>query len=208
MKRVLLLLLSFFCFPIHASAQWTETAPNILGSLSQTGGAMTSISGVIWAGTFTLWSSTDQGVTWIENGLNLSDDVAHIFFLDLNDGLVTTHGGSVYKTSDAGVTWNNILSIGSATSACFLDNPNNILVSEFQPGAVHFSRDGGVTWNVVQNNNWIRQIIPAVNGKAFLLSGDWGPEEHVWVSTDYGASWAEQPGQVNADSYSFDVERM
>jgi photosystem II stability/assembly factor-like uncharacterized protein len=206
MKRVILLLLGFFCFPVPASAQWMETAPNILGPLSQTVGAMTSISGVVWAGTYTLWSSTDRGMTWIENGLNLSDDVAHIFFLDSNDGLVTTHGGSVYETLDGGATWKTILTIGSATSACFLDNTSNILVSEFQPGNVHFSRDGGATWGLVQNNNWIRQIIPNKNGKAFLLSGDWGPEEHVWISTDYGANWTEQPGEVNADSYSFDVE--
>ncbi len=206
MKRVLLLLLGFFCFPIHALAQWTETAPSLLRSLSQVVGAMEYSSGVVWAGAYTLWSSTDQGTTWIQNNLSLSGTVVHIYFLDRNDGLVSTRDGNIYKTSDGGATWVNILSIGSATSACFLDNTNNILVSEFQPGNVHFSRDGGATWSVVPNNNWIREIIPIGNGKAYLLSGDWGPEEHIQITTDYGASWNEQPGQVNADSWSFGVE--
>jgi photosystem II stability/assembly factor-like uncharacterized protein len=207
MKKVIFYLLALVCMPIHALAQWTETVPSLLGQLSQTVGAMAYSSGVVWAGTSSLWSSTDQGVTWVKNPLSLSNIVAHIFFLDRNDGLVTTHEGNVYRTSDGGMTWDNVLSIGSATSACFLDNPDNILVSEFQPGTVHYSRDGGSTWNTSYNDTWIRQIIPSVNGKAYLLSGDWATGGHVWISSDYGASWSEQMAAVNADSYSFAIEQ-
>jgi photosystem II stability/assembly factor-like uncharacterized protein len=204
MKRVTFLLLVLTFLTIRVSAQWTKTAPNLLGPLSQSVGAMSYSFGVVWAGTYSLWSSTDEGTTWVQNSLKVTGDLAQISFIDHNDGLVTSHAGYVYKTSDGGVTWTTVLTIGSATSACFLDNTNNILVSEFQPGTVHYSRDGGTTWNSTYNNNWIREILPSVNGKAYLLSGDWGPQEHIWVSTDYGASWTEQAGEVNADSYSFD----
>ncbi len=206
MKRVILLLLVFCGFSMPASAQWTKTAPSVLGPLSQASGAMFYYFGTVWAGTNSLWSSTDRGSTWVKNGLVVNGSLAHIYFLDRNNGLVTTHEGGIYKTSNGGATWRMILSLGSATSACFLDSANHILVSEFIPGNVHFSSDGGVTWNQTSNDNWIREIIPISNGKAYLLSGDYSDSEHIWMTMDYGATWSQEPGEVFADSWSFDLE--
>ncbi len=206
MKRIVYLFLLFF-IPLRVTAQWIETAPNLLGSISQSVGAMTYSSGVVWAGAYSLWSSTDKGVTWVHNSLSLNGAISHIYFLDHNNGLVTTHAGEVYRTSDGGVTWKNILQLPSATSACFLDTSSNILVSEFiSPGTVHFSRDGGATWNSYYIDTWIREIIPLSNGKAYLLAGDWSPGEHIWYTTNYGAAWSEQPGLLDADCWSFALD--
>jgi len=88
----------------------------------------------------------------------------------------------------------------------FVGSVNNILVSAFSPGIVHYSHDAGVTWGSVSNNNWIREIIPGNNNNiAYLLSGDWPSKEHVWISTDLGVTWKQQPGQVDADTHSFDI---
>jgi len=206
MKRVLPYLLIITCIPIQVFAQWTNAAQNLLGSIAQANGAMTFKAGVVWAGSSSLWSSIDSGKKWVKNSLSIQGAVMNIFFLDRMNGLVTSRYGFIYRTKDGGNTWDQVESLGSATSAVFLDSPDHILVSEFQPGDVFYSNDAGVTWQGVGNNNWIREILPSINGKAYLLSGDWGPGEQIWKTADYGASWNEQPGQVNGDSWSFEVQ--
>ena len=204
MKRVLVcVLLLVLASPLRS--QWTLTSSAMLGHISQDVGAMTFKSGVVWAGTSSLWQSNDSGKTWTHNALILTSEVAHINFLDRMNGLVTTHGGTVYRTKDGGVSWDVVKSLGSASSAVFIDAATNILVSEFSPGNVYSSTDAGSTWKSVANNNWIREIIAGKNGHAYMLSGTWVDDEHIWLTSDYGATWTKQPGYTDADSYSFEV---
>ncbi|HWF44636.1 MAG TPA: T9SS type A sorting domain-containing protein [Candidatus Kapabacteria bacterium] len=193
-------------FVTNASAQWTETSPNLLGTIAQNDGAMTYKAGTAWAGVAYLWQSTDKGKTWSENSLSVNGIISNIFFIDAQNGLVSTHQGSIYKTSDGGQTWKAILAVSGASSAVFVDNPQHIIVSEFSPGIIHSSINGGASWRSVSNNNWIREVRAGVNGGAALLSGDWPTGEHLWFTSDYGLTWKEQSGQVDCDSYSFDME--
>jgi hypothetical protein len=66
----------------------------------------------VWVGgeKGTLLHSVDSGINWklIRLGTKevvITDDIARIFFDNLNQGTVTTRRGQTWKTNDAGATW-------------------------------------------------------------------------------------------------------
>ncbi len=59
-----------------------------------------------------LYHSTDAGQTWaavnpVSNGVQLSDDIIRIAFIDLHRGGIATRNGEIWTTGDGGLTWSH-----------------------------------------------------------------------------------------------------
>jgi photosystem II stability/assembly factor-like uncharacterized protein len=125
-----------------------------------------------------LYKSKDGGTTWNKLGLENSEHIANIVINPNNSNEIyvavlgalwsDSEDRGVYKTTDGGVTWNNILYVdkktGCADFAMDPDNPNILYASmwefrrtawSFESGgdksALYKSTDAGVTWNKIHN---------------------------------------------------------
>jgi hypothetical protein len=71
--------------------------------------AITAFGNDIWAGgnAGALYHSADAGQSWEKVALVSTDDITHIEFSDLQNGLLNTANGQVWSTSDGGRTWHS-----------------------------------------------------------------------------------------------------
>jgi hypothetical protein len=70
-----------------------------------------------------------------------------VFFLNANDGIVTSEDGAYFITSDGGDSWTNGTIVGQSGlmhGAYMFDTDNIYLCAT--PGEVYFTNDGGSTW--------------------------------------------------------------
>jgi photosystem II stability/assembly factor-like uncharacterized protein len=120
-----------------------------------------------------VYKSTDGGATWTNAGLRDSEHVAKILIdpRDSNTVYVAAQGPlwrdggdrGIFKTTDGGKTWNNVLSISGQTGVTNLcmdpRDPNVLFAASYQrrrnvgvligggpESAIHKSTDGGKTW--------------------------------------------------------------
>lgn len=169
---------------------WTSifdaTADNTFGDIAIFPGD----SKIVWAGTGEqnnrqssswgggIYRSTDAGATWTFLGLKNSGSIARVLLhpTDANVAWVAVVGDlwkpsterGLYKTTDAGKTWTNVLKVDSLTGAneVVMDprNPNVLYASTYQrlrsafgfngggPGsALYKSEDGGTSWRKIEN---------------------------------------------------------
>ncbi len=123
-----------------------------------------------------VYKSTDEGKTWTNMGLKLSEHISKIIVHPNNSNIVWvaaqgplwSKGGErgVYKTIDGGKTWKRTLSVNEWTGATDLlldpENPEVLYAATWQrhrsvanylgsgPGSgLHKSTDGGLTWKLL-----------------------------------------------------------
>jgi photosystem II stability/assembly factor-like uncharacterized protein len=92
-----------------------------------------------------IYNSTDGGNTWqINSTTNISiANWEYLVFNDINNGWLINSMLGVYKTSDAGVTWNNKLSLNNAIDCNFFNNQEGYVSTLSN---IYFTSDGGNTW--------------------------------------------------------------
>jgi photosystem II stability/assembly factor-like uncharacterized protein len=185
-----------------------------------------------------VWKSTDAGTTFFHSW---PDDITQaIGALEINaDGVLfagtgeaNPGGGSIvyggmgmYRSSDAGATWENV---GLETAGAFgriaadPSNPDRIFAAAsgnlFVPGGergLYRSDDGGDTWNLVlagdnDTTGAVDVSIDPVNPDN-ILAAMWdhyrtpekrvyaGPGSSLWRSTDGGETWTKAPEIVMED---------
>src|SRR5690606_37051509 len=90
----------------------------------------------------------DGGSTWIARNLpvGLSNPFYGMFFLDDLNGWV--YGNDNYKTTDGGITWQQLPALGSTYSMKFYTTNFGIASGNF---GVYISRDGGLNWEPSPN---------------------------------------------------------
>ena len=122
-----------------------------------------------------IYKSTDAGKTWKKMGLFNSEHIAKIIIDPRNSNTVLvaaqgplfSPGGDrgVYKTTDGGQTWKQILGISENTGATDLDydprNPDVMYAASYQ-----------------RRRN-----------TSIIIAG--GPESHIYKTTDAGAHWTK-----------------
>ncbi len=173
-----------------------------------------------------LYRSTDQGNTWTNIGLQNSGAIGRIIIHPTNPdimhvavmGHLWTAGPDrgIYRTTDGGATWTNVLFVNSTTGCVDLiqrdDNPDVLYAAMWQRirqpefydyggigCGVYRSDDGGVTWSLVGNG------LPAPSadtGRIGLAIGRSDPDvmcavyadrtgffDGLYRTEDGGASW-------------------
>jgi photosystem II stability/assembly factor-like uncharacterized protein len=92
--------------------------------------------------------TTNRGNSWTTSVIGPSN-FAFIYFVNESIGLATTeYTGQIWKTTDAGITWNLKQIIGnySIWQIHFVDENNGWVVGEF--GTIAHTTNGGETWNL------------------------------------------------------------
>ena len=189
---------------------------------------------IIWAGTgeqnnrqSTSWGggvyrSTDGGATWSYLGLKETRQIGRVVAhpTDPNIAYVAAAGNlwrgnperGVYKTTDAGRTWNKILYVDTLTGATDLAmdprDPNVLYAAMYQrvrsafgyngggPGsAIYKTTDGGATWKKLENGipagdkGRIALAIAASNPDVVIALIEHATESGTYRSEDAGATW-------------------
>jgi len=121
-----------------------------------------------------VYKSTDAGATWEHIGLEATgnsgailihpDDPDLVYVAAIGNPFAPNDERGVYRSSDGGASWENVLFVSDSTGAVDLefapDDPNTIYASMWQTerkpwtiisggleGGVYISRDGGDTWD-------------------------------------------------------------
>jgi photosystem II stability/assembly factor-like uncharacterized protein len=107
-------------------------------------------------------------------------------------------GSGIYKTSDAGTTWNHVGLAGWAVYRIFIDpqNTSNLYAQGFYPvdeddsiSKVFKSSDGGASWSDILTES----TLLAVNGDTlYSLAG--GYPRGLYKTSDGGATWGRLSG--------------
>ena len=122
-----------------------------------------------------LYKSTDAGSTWIKVGLDNSEHIAEIVVDPRNSntvfvasqGPLWSTGGDrgIFKTTDGGKTWKNVLNVSADTGA------NGLVMDPANPDVMY-----ATTW---QRRRAVGQFVGG------------GPESGVYKSTDGGNKWTK-----------------
>ena len=178
-----------------------------------------------------IYKSTDGGVKWEKKGLEASEHISKIIIHPddpdtlwvASQGPLWSAGGErgVYKTTNGGKTWTNVLELGEYTGSTDLiidpRNPDRLYTAMWQhhrtvaayvgggpESGLWKSEDGGENWtelktglpegNMGKIGLAISPLRPDVLYAAIELDQRKGG---VWKSTNRGASWEKMSDQVS-----------
>ncbi len=186
-----------------------------------------------------VYKSMDAGASWEKVGLENSEHIGKIIVHPDNSDVVYvaaigplwSAGGDrgVYKTTDGGKTWNQVLSIDEHTGINDIEmdprNPQVLYASAFQrrrhvftyisggPGsAIYKSTDGGATWDKSQKGlpdvdlgRIDIEISPADPEIIYAIVEAAQGKGGFFKSTDRGASWKKQSGHTSSGNYYVEI---
>jgi len=175
-----------------------------------------------------VYRSEDGGKSWKNVGLKKSEHIARIVIDPRNTNVVYVAsqgplwgpGGDrgLFKTTDAGKTWKNILSVSENTGVTDVvmdpKNPDMLIAASYQrrrhvwtlidggpESAMYKSTDAGATWTKVTSGLPSGEvgriglaISPADSRVVYATIEASDKKGGIFRSTDYGASWEKRNG--------------
>jgi photosystem II stability/assembly factor-like uncharacterized protein len=176
-----------------------------------------------------VWKTSDAGQTWknISDGffelgsvgaIGVSESDPNVIYVGMGEhavrGVMTSHGNGVYKSTDAGKTWDHIGLEGTMTISDVIIHPNNPdIVFIAAQGAQHGpTQERGIYKSIDGGQSWMKKLFVAENVGASSLSMDmnnprilyasmWQHIRYPWTmesggagsglykSTDMGETW-------------------
>ncbi|HEX9061818.1 MAG TPA: stalk domain-containing protein [Clostridia bacterium] len=170
-----------------------------------------------------LKKSSDNGVTWSEDLINIKPDYFTVGHIMEDDSVIMfTNGGYIYRSID-GVKFEKV----DTSNLGFIYSPlyhgidshgNTVIAGEYsvEDGKTYRvirSFDGGASWEAVlakKNPDEIRHFhsVNYINSMWFITSGDYGDQVKWWRSYDDGASW-EQIKNIGGQTYrTLNLQKM
>lgn len=209
--------------------EWTTQGPANIGARINTIAAHPTDANIIYVG-FSgggVWKTTDGGEHWIPlfdeqlflsiGDIEIDPNDHNTIYVGTGDPNISGYpfiGGGVYKSTDAGVTWQHLgLADTRITSRILVSptNSNHVYVATmglpFEPTTergVYFSADGGATWEQQLMPSQTAGIIDMVmnpQNPSILYAAGWnrvrtnqvsivtGSEAKIWKTTDGGINW-------------------
>lgn len=178
-----------------------------------------------------VWKTDDAGKSWknISDGffntgsvgaIAVSESDPNVVYVGMGEapvrGVMTSHGDGVYKSTDAGQTWENLgLKMTRQISKITVhpDNPDVVFVgAQGSPYAaneergIYRSTDGGKNWakvHYIDANSGISDLSMDMTNPRIIYAAYWdhrrfpwkvqsgGPGSGIWKSSDGGDTWTE-----------------
>lgn len=178
-----------------------------------------------------VWKTDDAGKSWknISDGffntgsvgaIAVSESDPNVVYVGMGEapvrGVMTSHGDGVYKSTDAGQTWENLgLKMTRQISKITVhpDNPDVVFVgAQGSPYAaneergIYRSTDGGKNWtkvHYIDANSGISDLSMDMTNPRIIYAAYWdhrrfpwkvqsgGPGSGIWKSSDSGDTWTE-----------------
>ncbi|MGB0868884.1 MAG: LamG-like jellyroll fold domain-containing protein [Flavobacteriales bacterium] len=145
-----------------------------------------------------IYISHDKGQTWTSLGTDYlyTGSITTVRFDPINDNIMYAGGGNrLYKSTDAGVTWSEIMNISSLKIRHLAIDPTNsdIMYVAANKG-LYKSTNGGTSWTQLNSNrHWDVKLNPQNHNVVYTLRSD--PTKkftEFWKSTNSGASFTLQ----------------
>jgi photosystem II stability/assembly factor-like uncharacterized protein len=173
---------------IDGGSNWTKISADTLPGLKAV--CFTSINVGFAAGYQNfLMKTTDGGSSWeslvIDSKLWYFNNIE---FWDENNGVIVSYPSSVYRTSDAGITWGPTFGLKhNVEDICYADA--NILYLVGSDERVYKSTNNGFFWIEVDSGAALKSFygIDFYNTDFGIVSGEDGKMKYT---TDGGTSWA------------------
>lgn len=146
--------------------------------------------------------TSDGGAHWSQPMNEVLDDsyLTASFFLNKDTGYVADGNGKLFKTTNGGVTWSNLLTSETfiATSIFFRNAAIGYVIAfetkESKSGyTVKSTTNGGIFWETVAlaGTNYYTHIVFPSHDTGYLIGENTGtnPESSFYRSTDKGVHW-------------------
>lgn len=178
-----------------------------------------------------VWKTDDAGKSWknISDGffntgsvgaIAVSESDPNVVYVGMGEapvrGVMTSHGDGVYKSTDAGQTWEHLgmkMTRQISKIAVHPDNPDVVFVgAQGSPYAaneergIYRSTDGGKNWtkvHYIDANSGISDLSMDMTNPRIIYAAYWdhrrfpwkvqsgGPGSGIWKSNDGGDTWTE-----------------
>ncbi|MEY4440435.1 MAG: hypothetical protein RLY49_61 [Candidatus Parcubacteria bacterium] len=142
-----------------------------------------------------IYTSTDGGVTWIEQtSAGARNWTSITSSADGTKLAAVAQYEYVYTSTDGGVTWTEQTSAGAKEWMSIISSADGTkLAAAAAVDKIYTSADGGVTWteqNII-SCGW-SSITSSADGTKLAAACDQGGEGIIYTSTDSGVTWTEQ----------------
>lgn len=213
-KFIILVLLFVSLSAQRIDAQWVKIRNNMFPKRGGSG-AMCYCAGKLWVGVGdTLTMSPNLGKSWTKmvSPLGASTNIRDISFIDAENGLMSTTGQGILKTTDGGTTWTSILSgDGDFWSARFNGSTSVIhVIGNETIGLVHTSTDGGASWRKDSVGGFVGALGIGADHTVYVLAqkvaGTSVTRGWIVSSTDNGQSWKKASTLTDGDCYTLAVD--
>ncbi|PJB55142.1 MAG: hypothetical protein CO098_17870 [Bacteroidetes bacterium CG_4_9_14_3_um_filter_41_19] len=145
-------------------------------------------------------SSLDGGENWeiqyqsacradkINDAQIIGDSVVFLATTGYGGGVTS---GSIYKSTDFGNSWQNVVSSGSFYSICFLSPQLGFALSSYGNAVISKTSDGGATWTDydIENYDFEPSCIYFINDQVGFVGGVTN-KGTIYKTTDGGETWS------------------
>jgi PKD repeat protein len=193
---------------VTAAGMFTNVASSFANFVSFLTPSVGIANGDAVGGEYELWRTIDGGLTWTAvPGSNIPNPLSSNEYAIVNlyakfgpsNFWFGTNQGRIYRTSDAGVTW-NVTAVAASnatiTEIAFSDANNGVAYAASGAGGATFqifnTTNGGVTWSLITplSPNVGRNDICAIPGTNFYASvGAGNTNQVISYSKDNGVTW-------------------
>ena len=187
---------------INGGASWSSSTTGLSGSGAWVGPLIShpDSANIFYTARDLVFKSTNGGASWFSISSGTSGTIREMAISKSSPNVMfATSGSQIYKSTNAGGTW-SLTSSGMPNRTITSihvhpDSSNVVLVtfSGFGAGKVYRSTNGGASWVNISGNlpdspaNDVLIYHPGAPTNTYLVATDVG----VFVSNDFGASWAE-----------------
>lgn len=136
-----------------------------------------------------LYKSTDGAKSWkkieTESDDFYFDEDSDMFFVDDQTGWAITTRGDLWRTDDAGETWDMIYEDAGNAVRFFNKDEGIVFGGSEYGGDLYYTNDGGYSWAAVKQDIKGFVDLEIIEGKALVLAG-----EYIFSSDDNGMTWS------------------
>ena len=139
-----------------------------------------------------LFKSVDGGLTWSTVTTGASLPILRIFFTDLNTGYLSVGGEGIYKTTNAGLTWNNNTTLNGLYDtfyAIYFTDANTGYIGG-DLGKINKTVDGGLTWKNMTTGLGTELFTVFATNRDTAYTG--GKEGKIFKTENGGVNFVQQ----------------